>query len=265
MNLNELPATSTARPLLNYVAEGARYPVVLVHGVGSRLESWDRVAERLAPHYRVLRVDLRGHGRSSLIRETYSLEKFSEDIIAVMDAEGIAKAHLVGFSLGGLIGQCLALNWPERFNKVALLSAVAARTEEERAKVVSRLAIIEKEGIIGVTGAARERWFTDAFVAAHPEEIDKRIAELIANDKASYMEAYRVFGQSELGHRLHEIPHETLVLTGEHDPGSNTRMARFMHEQIKNSQLVILPGLRHSILVEASDLIADHLLDFLGR
>jgi len=258
-------ATTASRPLLNYVVEGTGQPVVLVHGVGSNLQSWNRVVERLAPHYRTIRMDLRGHGRSSKIRETYSLERFAEDIIAVMDAEGIAKAHLVGFSLGGLIGQCLALNWPDRFDKVALLSAVAARTDEERAKVVSRLAIIEKEGIIGVTGAARDRWFTEAFADAHPEEIEKRIAELIANDKESYMEAYRVFGQSELGHRLHEIPHETLVLTGEFDQGSNTRMARFMHEKIKNSQLVILPGMRHSILVEASDVVADHLLEFLGH
>ena len=254
MNQQET-ARSDARPLLNYVAEGEGPPVVLVHGVGSDLESWDQVACRLAPKFRVIRMDLRGHGESSQIRETYSLEKFCEDIVAVMDAEGIDKADLVGFSLGGLIGQCLALNWPDRFRKIVLLSAVAGRTPEEREKVVSRLAMIREDGIVAVTGAARDRWFTDDYVSKHPEEIDKRIAELIANDKESYLEAYRVFGQSELAPRLHEIKHETLVLTGEFDQGSNTRMARFMHEQIANSELVILPGLRHSILVEASDLL----------
>lgn len=258
-------APSTNRPLLNYVAEGAGPPVVLVHGVGSNLRAWDRVADRLSPQFHVIRMDLRGHGASSQIREPYSLEKFGEDIIAVMDAEGVGKADLVGFSLGGLIGQCLALDWPDRFRKIALLSAVAGRTREEREKVVSRLAMIREGGIITVTGAARDRWFTDDFARKHPEEIEKRIAELIANDKASYLEAYRVFGEGELAPRLHEIEHETLVLTGEFDQGSNTRMARFMHEQVAGSELVILPGLRHSILVEASDIVAGHLLAFLNR
>jgi pimeloyl-ACP methyl ester carboxylesterase len=258
-------APSTDRPLLNYVAQGAGPPVVLIHGVGSNLRAWDRVADRLSPQFRVLRTDLRGHGASSQIRGAYSLEKFGEDIVAVMNAAGIATADLVGFSLGGLIGQCLALNWPGRFRKIALLSAVADRTPEEREKVVSRLAMIRESGIAAVTGAARDRWFTDDFARKHPEEIEKRIAELIANDKASYLEAYRVFGQGELAPRLHGIKHETLVLTGEFDQGSNTRMARFMHDQIADSELVILPGLRHSILVEASDIVADHLLAFLNR
>ena len=258
-------ASRADRPLLNYAAEGAGPPVVLVHGVGSNLQAWDRVVARLSPQFRVLRMDLRGHGASTQIREPYSLEKFGEDIISVMNAAGIAKADVVGFSLGGLIGQCLALNWPGRFRKIALLSAVAGRTPEEREKVVARLAMIRETGIGAVTGAARDRWFTEDFARKHPEEIEKRIAELIANDKASYLEAYRVFGQGELAPRLHEIKHETLVLTGEFDQGSHTRMARFMHDQIADSALVILPGLRHSILVEASDIVADHLLAFLNR
>lgn len=256
--------SASSRPLLNYVVEGQGKPLVLVHGVGANLQSWDQVVERMAPSYRILRVDLRGHGASSHIEEEYSLEKFAEDIIAVMDAEGIEKADLAGFSLGGLITQCLALNYPERFDRIAILSAVAARTDEERAKVVSRLAMIDKDGIIAVTGAAKDRWFTEEFAAAHPEIIERRIAELIANHQPSYREAYRVFGQSELGHRLHEIPHRTLVLTGEFDQGSNTRMARFMHEKIANSELVILPRYKHSILVEASDVVSDHLLRFFG-
>ncbi|MGF7160944.1 pimeloyl-ACP methyl ester carboxylesterase [Rhodoligotrophos appendicifer] len=257
------PTLHPNRPILSYLVEGEGPTVVLVHGVGSNMESWDEVVRRLSPSYRCIRMDLRGHGRSSLIRETYSLEKFCEDIIMIMDVEAVSKAHLVGFSLGGLIGQCLAVNWPERFDKIALLSAVANRTPEEREKVVSRLEMIREGGIVAVTGAAKDRWFTDEFARDHPQEIDKRIAELIANDKDSYMEAYRVFGTSEMGPRLHEIKHETLVLTGEFDQGSNTRMAHFMNEQIANSKLVILPRYRHSIMVEASDVVADHLLEFL--
>src|SRR5258708_26652707 len=87
---------------INYVSEGSGPPVTLVHGVGSNLESWDAIAERLAGRYRVIRMDLRGHGKSSRI-ETCSLERFLEDVAMVLDALGIARPPLVGFALGGMI------------------------------------------------------------------------------------------------------------------------------------------------------------------
>lgn len=251
------------RPILNFSVEGTGSDVVLIHGVGADLSSWDGFVAAYGPGARFIRMDLRGHGRSSPIREPYSVEKFSEDIIALMDQLGIARAHIVGFSLGGMIAQCLALDWPDRVDRLAILSAVAGRTDEERAKVVGRLDAIRAGGIQAVTGAARDRWFTDAFAAAYPERIAARITELVANDLESYLEAYRVFGQSEFGPRLHGIAHRTLVLTGEHDVGSNTRMARYMHEQIADSDLVILPELKHSILVEAPTLVAAAVRRFL--
>ena len=251
------------RPILNFSVEGTGPNVVLIHGVGADLSSWDGFVAAYGPGARLIRMDLRGHGRSSLIREPYSVEKFSEDIIALMDQLGIARAHLVGFSLGGMIAQCLALDWPDRVDRLAILSAVAGRTDEERAKVVGRLDAIRAGGIQAVTGAARDRWFTDAFATAHPERIAARIKELVANDLESYLEAYRVFGQSEFGPRLHGITHRTLVLTGEHDVGSNTRMARYMHQQIADSDLVILPELKHSILVEAPAIVAAEVRRFL--
>jgi pimeloyl-ACP methyl ester carboxylesterase/alkylhydroperoxidase/carboxymuconolactone decarboxylase family protein YurZ len=251
------------RPVLHHVVRGEGRDVILIHGVGANLQSWDETIAAYGPGARFIAMDLRGHGKSSPIREEYSIEKFAEDIIGVMDHLGVARADVAGFSLGGLIAQAMAVHYPERIDRLALLSAVAGRTEEERSKVVGRLDMIRQGGIVAVTGAAKDRWFTDEFVKNHPERIEARIKELIANDVESYMEAYRVFGLSELGPRLHEIPHRTLVLTGEHDVGSNTRMARFMHEQIKDSELVILPGLRHSILVEVPGLVASHLKRFL--
>lgn len=248
---------------LHYVAEGEGPALALIHGVGANLQSWSELVPRFAPHFRVIRMDLAGHGESPPIRDGYSLERFADDIVAVLDREEVERCHVVGFSLGGLIAQTLALDWPERVDRLALLSAVAGRTPEERGKVVSRLGLIREQGIAAVTAAARERWFTPAFATAHPERIEARIAELIANDHESYLEAYRVFGESDNAGRLHEIGHRTLVLTGENDAGSNTRMARLMHDRIAGSRLVILPELKHSILVEAPDLVAGHVLAFL--
>jgi 3-oxoadipate enol-lactonase len=247
---------------LSYTLEGSGQPIVLIHGVGADLGSWDAVCQDLSGDFSLLRMDLRGHGQSSQIRAPYSIEKFASDAIAVMDAAGIHKAHLAGFSLGGLIGQSLAIDWPDRFEKIALISAVAGRTAEERSRVTSRLGLIRENGIEAVTGAARDRWFSENFVRANPQAIERRITELLANDKDSYLETYRVFGETELVDRLHEIRHRTLVMTGENDQGSNPRMAQTMKDKIPDAELKILPNLKHSVLVEAPHEISRHLRVF---
>ena len=112
--------------------------------------------------------------------------------------------------------------------------------------------------------ASLDRWFTDEFRAANPKLLEAYAARNQANDPACYAAAYRVLTETDLAERLAAITAETLVMTGEHDPGSNPRMARLMHQRIKGSTLRILPVLRHSILVEAPEIVARVLGDFLG-
>src|SRR5437016_5402959 len=144
---------------INYTAQGSGPPVTLVHGVGADFQSWDAIAESLARTHQVIRMDLRGHGQSSRIA-TCSLEDFLDDVVLVLDTLGIARTHLVGFSLGGMIAQGVALAHPERIQKLALISAVAGRTPEERANVQVRARKVREEGIASVVAAAEDRWFT---------------------------------------------------------------------------------------------------------
>jgi pimeloyl-ACP methyl ester carboxylesterase len=246
------------------LVEGKGEPVTLIHGVGSNLESWDPVVQRLKADFTVLRMDLRGQGQSKGITRDCTLESFVDDVQEAMDAADFAKSDLIGFSLGGMIAQLFALTHPQRVHRLALISAVAGRTPEEKQRMAERAKTIRQEGVGAVLGASSQRWFTDAFRNAHPELVDKRLKEMLENDPASYAEAYRIFAESEVGDRIHAIPHRTLVATGENDVGSSPRMARYMHDQIADSELVIFPELRHSILVEAPDVVADLLLKFLS-
>lgn len=248
---------------INYATEGSGPPITLVHGVGANLESWDTIAAILSRQYQVIRLDLRGHGRSSRI-ETCRLDDFLDDVSLVLDTLGIARTHLVGFSLGGMIAQAYVLAHPERVDRLALISAVAGRTEQERANLQARARKVREEGIVSVVAAAEDRWFTKGFREKHPEIVARRLEELKANDHRSYSAAYTVFAEGDVGPRLHEIRHPTLVVTGEHDVGSNTRMARYMHEAIPGSSLHILPNLKHSVLLEAPTEIAGLLLNFLA-
>jgi pimeloyl-ACP methyl ester carboxylesterase len=249
---------------LHCVVEGDGEALALVHGVGASLDVWDGVAARLCHDYRIIRYDQRGHGQSEKVPGPYVVEDFAGDLRALLDELGIERAHVAGHSLGGLVAQSFALDYPGRLSKLALISTVAGRTAEERTRVEERLAMVAS----GIAGdhfrASLDRWFTDEFRVKNPELLATYAARNQANDPACYAAAYRVLAMTDLAERLPEIKAETLVITGEHDQGSNPRMALLMHQRIKGSILRILPVLRHSILVEAPDVVAGVLSNFLG-
>ncbi|HEX5193804.1 MAG TPA: alpha/beta fold hydrolase [Solirubrobacteraceae bacterium] len=238
-------------------------PVVLIHGVGDRSESWGGVIDRLPPGLDVVTYDLRGHGDSDKPPGPYSLDDFVTDHVSVLDSLGIERCHVVGFSLGGMIAQAIALTRPETVDRLVLVSCVAGRTEREREAVLARLAVVENEGPGGTAKVSGARWFTDGFIAAHPEAVERRLAELAANDPVGYAAAYRVLATNDLADELSAIDAPTLIITGEHDIGSPPHMAQTMHERIPDSRLTILEGMRHSVLVEAPELIASQIGEFL--
>lgn len=249
----------------HYDAIGKGYPLVLVHGLGGNLQSWYVIAERLAHRFRVYRYDLRGHGESHNPDGPWCLDDFVEDLHRLLQTIGIQTTHLAGFSLGGLIVQGLALRYPALVNQLAIISAVAGRTQEERERVAIRVQNLEQGDLYANIELAMDRWFTPQFRSQHPERVAQRIATLKRNDPEGYLNAYRVFNLSDLADDLHQIEAETLIMTGEDDPGSNSRMARLMHHRIRNSRLEILPGLRHSLLVEAPELVSDKLDAFFNE
>jgi pimeloyl-ACP methyl ester carboxylesterase len=260
---DEMMATyQTADLTTRYLLEGQGPDVVLIHGVGARLENWDGVAERLRRNFRVLRYDLRGHGQSSRVPGPYSLPLFAHDLRVLLDHLGIEKAHIAGHSLGAMVAQMFALRHGTCVDRLGLLSAVAGRTQEERERVAARIDLIRTEDPGGHFQRSMSRWFTDAFIAANPGLISAYAARNAENDPDCYAAAYRVLALEDLDRELEAITVPTLVTTGEHDLGSNRRMSELIHCRIKGSTLRILPGLRHSILVEAPHLVAGMLGPF---
>jgi len=245
------------------VVEGQGPPLTLVHGVASSLESWDKIASSLSRRYRVIRYDLRGHGRTATPAGPYAIEDFAADLRALLVALDVAKTHVVGFSLGGLIAQSFALAHAARLDKLVIVSAVANKSAQALARLKQRADAIDRNGVSSVMGPAVERWFTPEFREAHPELIKQRIQRYLETDPRGFAAAYRTFMEGDLGEQLHLIKAPTLVMTGEHDPGSSAAMAKFMHEQIGGSHLHIIPRLRHNVLLEAPDVIAEKIEAFL--
>lgn len=248
-----------------FTEEGEGPAVLLLHGVGSNLNAWDQVLPHLAPGRRYIRPDLRGHGGSAQLPGPYILKEMAQDIIDLVDHCELRQFSVIGFSLGGLIAQQIALDHPDRLSAIGLLSTVAGRTEDERRRVLERRDILQSEGPLTHLANAVDRWFTDAFIAVNPDVIATRREQASQNDPDCYMAAYKVLAENDLGDELGQITTPTLVMTGEHDIGSNTRMARYIQARIKEADLVILDNLKHAILLEAPARVAASLNSFLEK
>lgn len=250
---------------LNYRIDGdGGEALVCVHGVGSYLEAWSGVVARLKDRFTILTFDLRGHGKSSRVKGRYEIDDFVAETLALADRAGFATFNLAGFSLGGLIAQRLALTHLPRLRRLVLLSTVAGRTPDERERVLARLAALQAGTPADHHNASLSRWLTEDFQEKHPDTIAWLRARDAENDPDCYASAYRVLAETDFGGFLDQIRCPTLIATGEDDVGSNPRMARYMHERIPGSRLAIFPGLRHSILIEAPDVVADAIGDFLA-
>ncbi len=248
---------------IHYRLEGSGPCLTLVHGVGSYLESWDGVVARLGADYRILRYDLRGHGHSARVPGPYSLDDFVADLRHLLDHLGIERTLLAGFSLGGLVAQAFALAEPDRLDKLVLVSTVAGRSEAEKERVLARARTLADKGAAAHLTEAVDRWFTADFIARHPEVLEARRRRSLQNDPDCYAAAYRVLAESDLAERLGGITAPSLVMTGEADVGSTPRMAEVIAARIPDCRLHTLPGLKHSVLLEAPDLVADIMRDFL--
>ena len=248
-----------------YTVEGEGPPLYMVHGIGSRRATWDGLVPALAGDFTCVRYDLRGHGESPVPPTPYALDELVEDLEALRARLGHERIHVIGHSLGGMIGPAYARTHPDRVHTVTLLSTAAGRTEEDGAKVRGVLAAMEADGIEAKLGALVERWYTDAFIEARPDAIETRKRQVLDTPGHVFLSVFHIYAETEMAPWLHEVACPCLVLTGELDGGCNPRLNRLIAETLPDAELVILDGLKHSILIEAPERVAPPVRDFLRR
>ena len=234
-----------------YQRQGSGPSVLLIHGVGGDSGNWMPIAERLRNRFDVIAMDLRGHGASDLIAGPLDAHELARDAIQVLDEAGVTTCRVVGFSLGGAVALALALDFPARVEKLAVIGTVCGRTPEEKARALERVEFLKQHGTAAIAEANRGRWFTEEFRQAHPDIVERRVAQVVACDPASYLHAFTVFCTADFADRLHEIRVPALIITGGHDAAATPRMAHLMAERIAEAEAHVLEGLRHSVLIEA--------------
>jgi 3-oxoadipate enol-lactonase len=254
-----VPVTST------FSAEGEGEPLFLIHGIGASRASFAGLVPFLKAEYRCISYDLRGHGASPVPKPPYTLDDLVEDLEALRKELGIEKAHFAGHSLGGMIGPAYARKYPQHVLTVGLYSTAAFRTGDDSAKVKAVVAAMRAKGIPQVLEALKDRWFTPEFAARRPDVISRRMQQVIDTDPQVFLSVFDIYAETEMSPWLHEVKHPCLVLTGENDGGCNPRLNREIAAALPDSELVILPVLRHAILLEAPGEVAPPVLDFLRR
>lgn len=234
--------------------------LVLLHGVGLDHTVWEPVTALLSDRFTVLAPDLPGHGSRPPAPAGVTLADLADGVVNEIPAG----AHLVGFSLGALVAQYLAVHRPDLVASLTSVSSVCQRTPQERAAVLARLDTAATD-VAASSEASLHRWYDGTGVDA--DQIARTKATLLANDPDSFVNCYRVFatGDAQVGPHLHRITAPALAVTGELDPGSTPEMTARLAAAIPGCQAVVIPGARHMLPVQCPHELADALSSFFGK
>jgi len=250
---------------MNYELSGKKGApvVVLSHSVSSSLLMWNPQMEALNTHFQVLRYDIRGHGGSDAPSGAYTLELLENDAIKLLDALGIDQVHFVGLSMGGMIGQGLALNYSHRLKSLVLCDTASIVPAEAQPIWQERIDKTREKGMAALLDETMERWFTPAFLRKGSPMLDIIRKQILATPVKGYIGCAEAIRKLNYLDQLSRIKIPTLITVGEDDPGTPVSASEAMHKRISNSKLVILPSSRHLSNVEQANLFNVTLLEYL--
>jgi 3-oxoadipate enol-lactonase len=251
---------------MNYVLEGpASAPVVTMsHSLATDLGMWEPTVAALKGAYRVLRYDTRGHGGSDAPRGAYTLGQLADDAAALLRALGIAATHWVGLSMGGMIGQTVALQSPGLFRSLSLCDTSSRVPAEARPLWAERIRTAETQGMEPLVEPTLQRWFTAPFREREKTLMARVGAMIRATPPHGYAGCCHAIAALDLTDKLSAITIPTCVIVGEDDPGTPVAASRAIHERIKGSRLEIIPSAAHIANMEQPDAFNRALTGFLA-
>ncbi|TWI58322.1 3-oxoadipate enol-lactonase [Pseudomonas duriflava] len=250
---------------LNYRLDGREDAPVLVlsNSLGTDLHMWDDQIPAFTEHFRVLRYDTRGHGSSSVTPGPYTIEQLGKDVIALLDALNIQKAYFCGLSMGGLIGQWLAVNTGDRIRRVVLCNTAAKIGNDDVWN--TRIDTVLKGGqkaMLDLRDASIARWFTTDFAEAESIKV-KRITDMLANTSPEgYAANCAAVRDGDFRDQLTSVTIPVLIVAGTHDAVTTPEHGRFMQEHIAGAEYAEFSA-AHLSNVQAGDVFTQRVLAFL--
>jgi 3-oxoadipate enol-lactonase len=237
--------------------------VVLGPSLGTGLDMWASQVEALTQRWRVVRFDPRGHGGSPVPVGPYSVEGLAADVVALVDELGIDQFAYCGLSLGGAIGQQLALTQPDRVRSLVLCCTAARFGEPEGWH--ERATRVRAEGTEWLVDTTRERWFTEDFRSREPQQTQRLLAMLRDTPSEGYAGCCDALAEFDTRDALVEIKAPTLVIAGESDPATPPALAEELTEGIEDASLLMLSPAAHLATVERAEPATRAIVEHLER
>lgn len=258
------PAPLTRVALRDHVTTVARYgdegpAVVLVHALGLDRRMWDPVLPALAAGRRVFAYDVRGHGDAAGAPAPAAMTDTAADLLSLLDALDLDRAHVVGLSYGGGIAQAAAVADPSRFASLALL----ATTDHPFEAFEGRAAAAEKQGMAAQVAPTLTRWFTADALAENAWGVRYARESVLRGDPGDWAAAWRAFARFDVQDRLSALDLPTLVLAGERDASTTPEIMSAIADRIPGASYRVLPGAPHMQTLETPNLVAEALNAFL--
>lgn len=231
-------------------------PVVLSHALGLDLTMWDALAASLAPRHPVLRYDHRGQGGSAPLRAGYGIDALVEDAARVVTEWGRGPVVFVGLSMGGLVGQGLAIRYPALVRGLLAANTAAHYPEASRQGLEQRAEAVREGGMAAVADAVLERFLSPDTRAQRPELADAVRAQLLRADAAGYAQACLAIRDTDWRGALGRITCPVQVVAGRADLGSTVAMAQAIVDGVARAELDVLEAAHLSVLEQPAGFAA---------
>jgi 3-oxoadipate enol-lactonase len=250
----------------HYVLEGPDdAPVVTFsHSLATSIDLWEPQAQAFKSHYRVLRYDTRGHGRTEVAGGPYTFELLAADVYCLLQALGITRTHFVGLSNGGMVGQSLALAHPELLCSLVLCDTTSRPPPATLPIWSDRARVASEQGMAPLAESTIGRWFTADFKARNPMLVEQFRQSILNTPVEGYVACCAAIRAFDVTDRLAAIAIPTLIVVGDKDQGTLVSEHEDIHRHISKSQLVIFEDTAHLSNL-GSDKFNDTLLEFLAR
>ena len=250
--------------MLNVSVEGrdGGPTLMLSNSLGCTLQMWEPQMKALTQVFRVIRYDRRGHGKSSVPPGPYSMERFGRDVLAILDDLSIEKVHFCGLSMGGMVGQWLGANAPERLGKIVLANTTCYMPDPTGWH--ARIKAIKEGGMASLADTVMGVWLTADFREREPQIAANLRAMLVASPAQGYIACCEVLSTFDQRALLPKIKGPTLVIAGRHDMSTPVAAGEYIRSQIPGASLTILDA-AHISNVEQPHAFTDAVVGFLTQ
>ena len=248
---------------MHYDISGQGPWLMLSHSLAADLRMWEPQMQAWQEHFTVLRYDTRGHGQTQASAAPYTLDQLADDAYALLQHVGAARAHWVGLSLGGMIGQTLAIRHPDCLDRVVIADSTGKAAPNAAQMWGDRAATARSQGMAALAQPTLSRWFTEDFAQQHPE-LMRHVGEMISHTPVEgYAGCCAAISHIDTLAGLQKLKHPALVLVGDQDLATPVAMSEQIHQHWPGSQFERITDAAHLANMQQPEAFTQAVLNFL--